>query len=496
MVTHVGRNKPLDSVLKVNVKAKAAKGGMWFAATSFVGQGISWIFTFYVIRLLNPEDFGLMSMASLLTAYLQMFSELGIGAAIIQRPDVNQKSLSSVFWVALGVGVIMGVAAFGLAYPTSWVFSESRLVPVTQLISILFVINALSTVPYHLLSRQFEFKKLGLVDIVSMTLASVISLYLALNGYGVYALIWTNIAMAATKMVLLYVASRWRPSLHFSYQEVKPFMGYGIVMAFSGTAQRLFETLDRLVIGRFFGAEQLGAYGSAMNIANMPLDKIWPIFRQILFPLFSRMRDEKEGAISIYLSTLTHYLLIVSPIYLGGAILSHDLILVVLGEKWIGMAPLFQIFCLVKFFHVLAAYHTMLENTSGRHRAALLFNMATAFLVPAAMWVCARQSFSASISVWYTVYPLLCVAWLVWGTQKNGISFRVYTAALFKGGISAFVMSLVLIVFRESEFSMYFASNIEKLAVQIGVGALVYLLFVFFFQRQLVVGAYRALRQR
>jgi len=468
---------------------------MWFAATSIVGQGISWIFTFYVIRILNPEDFGLMSMASLLTAYLQIFSELGIGAAIIQRAEITQRSLSSVFWLTLTIGTLMGAATFGLAYPTAWIFSNEELIHVTQFISVLFLIGSLGTVPYHLLARQFEFKKIGFINIIAAVVSSVISVYLALEGYGVYALIWTNVSLNATKTILYFTISKWRPDFHFSFAEVKPFLGYGAIMALSNTSMRMFETLDRLVIGRFFGAFQLGTYTNAMTISNMPLDKVWPIFNQILFPLLSRLREDRDNCHQVYLGTLTSYLLIVTPIYFGSAIVANDLVLVVLGEKWISLTPLFTIFCFTKLFQVLTSYHMVLDYTSGRPHSALWLNLTAATLIPGCMWFGASISFDASVATWFTVYPLLCIGWLIWSLKKNEIGMSLYLRAIAQGSMASIVMYVALLAIRHLPYIEQMPAGIERLMILIASGAAVFVTVVSLFQRPLVKKAIDAIRK-
>jgi PST family polysaccharide transporter len=425
-----------------------------------------------------------------------MFSELGIGAAIIQRSEVDQKSLSSVFWLTLAVGTTMGVAAFGLAWPTAWTFNNPELVPVTQFVSILFLITALGTVPYHLLARQFEFKKIGLINIVATVVSSTLSVYLALKGYGVYTLIWTTIALNGTKTLLYFFFSKWRPSLYYSFDEVKPFLSYGIIMALSSTSQRMFETLDRLVIGRFFGPHQLGSYTNAMTISNMPLDKIWPVFNQILFPLLSRLRDNREECMQVYLGTLTNYLLIVTPIYLGSSIVADDLVLVVLGQKWLALAPLFQMFCFVKLLHVLTAYHMVLEYTSGRQRSAMWLNFVAALLIPGAMWLGAQHSFNSSIAAWYTVYPALCLSWLAWSLHRNGIALTRYLTAILKGSIAAITMFALLLTFTHMPQYALLPSGMYRLIAMIGAGGLIFVVFIAAFQRAQIKGAVQALRNR
>lgn len=479
-----------------DIASKATSGGLWFAATTFTGQLVSWFFTFYVIRLLDPKDFGMMTMASLLTAYLQMFSELGLGAAIIQQREVNQRSLSSAFWLLLGIGVVMGGTTLLLAYPTAWIFSNEELIPITQLISILFIVGALSTVPYHLLAREFQFKTIGLINLVATLISSALSVTMALNGYGVYALIWTTISLSTIKATLFFIASRWRPSLHYAFADVRSYLSYGIVMALSGTSLKLYQTLDKLVIGRFFGETQLGLYQNAINISSIALDKIWPLFQQVLFPLFSRLREDKQHCNRVYLETLKNYLLVVSPIYLGSAIVAEDLILVVLGEKWLTMTPLFQVFCIVKLFQVLTAYHVTLDTTTGMHKSALFFNFASALLIPGLMWVGAYRSFDGSLLPWISAYPALCIGWLTWSLRKNGIGILEYLRTLTQGFFASIAMSATLLIYKALDPFPHVAVALERLLLEIGIAAVAFALIVAIFQRPMIISTVNLIRNK
>lgn len=475
--------------------AKGTKDSAWFAGLSLAGQAISWGFTFYVIRRLDPSDFGLMTMASLLTAYLQMFSELGVGAAIIQRPELTQKSLSSVFWLALGVGLTMAVATYFLAYPTAIIFSEKAVIPVTQLIAVLFVLGALTTVPYHLLAREFELKKIGIVNLCATVVSGAISVVLAIKGYGVFALIFAHISTSTIKAILFFVASKWRPSPYFSFNEVRPFLKYGIVMALSGTSSRLFETLDKLVIGRYFGANQLGLYGNALSISNMPLEKIWPIFQQTLFPLLAKIHREKGQLESIYLNILKHYLLIVTPIYLGGFIVADDLIVCVLGEKWAALTPLFQMFCIIKLFQVLSSYHTVLENVSGGHVPAFLFNLLLAIVIPLAIWWGAQYSFKHSMLPWILIYPVLCILWLIFGLRRNNICLKKYAITVYRGSLSAMIMFFALLPLKAWATPSHL-THFEKLGYTALMGLILFSLSIWLFQRPMVVATIKLIRTR
>jgi O-antigen/teichoic acid export membrane protein len=480
----------------MELQEKAAKSGIWFAAISFLTQAVSWAFTFYVIRLLDPKDYGLMTMASFLTAYLQVFAGLGLGSAIVQRETITEREVNSVFWFSLAFGVLMGLVAFMFAYPTAWLFDEPRVIPVTQLVGVLFVISALTTVPHNLLTRQFELKKVALINMVAVLVSSVASVGLALQGYGVYTLIWANIILNSLKMILLFGASGFRPKWHYSHREVRPYLGYGLYLALSGAAMRLFQMMDKLIVGKLFGATQLGLYGNAMTIASMPIDKISPVYQQVSFPLFARLQTSAHQYYESYLEIARHYLLVMSPIYLGSIVVSSELIHVVLGEKWMPMALMFQAFCVVKLFEVLTSYQSVLFNATGRHRSVFWFNLVLVVLIPAGIYIAARHSFEATIWPWITLYPLACLIWLLWGLHKAELSVLAYLRAIFDGTKAALLMFAVLWIAKHTIVDSLVSNDWERLVVLIVIGAVIFVAFLMLFQRTLVDQAMRTLRWR
>ncbi len=187
----------------MSVRKKAFKGASWLALFKFFKQMFSWIITILVARILVPGDYGLMEMATVLTGYAAMFSELGLGAAIIQKPTLNQNELSSIFWFAFGISILLGISCFGLAYPTALIFNEPRVISIAQLASVSFILNGLQIVPLNLLKKEIEFKKLGMIELIS-TIVSCSSMYfMAIIGAGVWTLIGGRLISYLTSLILI-----------------------------------------------------------------------------------------------------------------------------------------------------------------------------------------------------------------------------------------------------------------------------------------------------
>lgn len=480
----------------MNVFAKAASSGRSYAVLTVFSQALSWGFTFFVIRLLDPRDYGLMTMASFLTAYLQMFSGLGLGAAIVQREKVTDGELQSVFWFSLAVGLGMGALAIAMAHPTAWLFNEPRVIPVTYLIGPLFVISALATVPANVLTRNFELRTVGWVNIASVIISSLASVYMALNGYGVFTLIWANIILNASKAALLLMASSWRPRFHFSRAELHPYLHYGIYVALSGAAARLFQSMDKLVIGRIFGAHQLGLYGNAMTLASMPIDKISPLFQQVAFPLFSRLQGDPKASYRSYLDIGRHYMLLVAPIYFGAFAIAPDLIEVVLGARWVPITFLFQVFCVVKLIEALTSYQSTLLQAIGKHRTVFWFSIVLVIAIPLALLVAAQHSFAAVAAPWLTLYPVASAAWLFWTLRGSDLPVRDYLRSIFEGSKAAIAMFVVVMLARVLLIEFTSVGQLARLLLLVAIGGISFGAFVLCFQRDLVAQALRTMFPR
>mgnify|MGYP000008669903 CR=1 FL=1 len=167
----------------------AFKQGIWLAFFKATSQVVSWIITIIIAHILVPEDYGLMDMATVLTGYVGLFSELGLGAAIVQKEKVTDEELSNVFWFTVFVGLLLGTICITLAYPTVMIFNEKKILRVTQSVSLLYIISSILIVPLNILEREFRFKTIGFIDALSIVISCLMMVIIAKMGGGVWTLI-------------------------------------------------------------------------------------------------------------------------------------------------------------------------------------------------------------------------------------------------------------------------------------------------------------------
>ena len=174
---------------EISIERKVFKGVSWLATFKLLSQIFSWAVTIAVARMLVPGDYGLMEMATVITGYAMIFSELGLGSAIIHKPKLTQNELSSLFWFLVGFSIILSIGAYFASYPTAYIFNEPRVIPVTKSVSILFMISGFQILPLALLNKELEFKKVGLIELIGVIFSSVAMYLLAFFEAGVWTLI-------------------------------------------------------------------------------------------------------------------------------------------------------------------------------------------------------------------------------------------------------------------------------------------------------------------
>lgn len=478
---------------------QAYKGASWLAFFTFISQGFSWLITFWVARLLSPNDYGLMALTTIFTGYAAWFSELGLGSAIIQREDPSQEDLSSIFWFNICVGVLLAMACFPIASISAWYFDEPRLLNLTRTVAVIFLINGIRIVPGNLLRKNMKFKKLGFFNMVAVFTSCsymVISAYL---GVGVWALLGGQIVLAIVNTLLVFVVAKWSPSWHFSIKEVISYIQYGVKIAIGRTLFYITDNSDKFIVGKKLGSVDVGYYSFALQLSQLPTEKITVMINQISFPLFSKLQNSKEEFNKHYLKIIKIIATLVLPLFVGGFLVAEELIFVVLGEKWSPIIVLFKYICLAQIMTSLSAINNIVHNALGKAELSMYFNGLCAILMPVSFFIAAAYyGLNAMIFPWCTTYFLLCAAWIYFTLCRLEISVLKYFSNMQYIFISIGLMFLAVngFTFYSSILPWGNAGYISTLAYKIAVGGIVYVGTLALFDRELFRDLYELKRSK
>jgi O-antigen/teichoic acid export membrane protein len=475
----------------ISIVKSAFRGGMWLSAFTLVGQCVSWSTTLVVARLLSPSDYGLMDMAFILGGYVQVFFEMGIGAAIIQRKEVSDEELSSVFWALLWWASLLAVLCLALAYPTVLVFNEPRILHVTQSISILFILGALFIVPNALLKRRLRFKALGVLQSVTTVVSCAAMLVLAYLGAGVWTLMGGFLIRSLTQVILGFSISGWRPKLHFSRIEALPFLRFGLPVVGGNSLQYIYARAPVFFAGRAFSATVLGYYSLAFQLASIPNDKIVGLLSHVSYPVLSRLQNDDASLREFLLRFSQLIAFLVLPMYCGAIFLAGDLIPWLLGPKWLPAVVHFRILC-VGFIALAVNKPIELANTAqGRPLWVLWFQAACALVMTTGFWLSVASGSPVYLALpWVIAYIPIQFVYARISLRKIGIPIRDFGRQFLGPAVGTSTMVLFLCACRlgfQAAFTSVSTTGLAYIVMCVLLGLIWYACYLFLFNRVFLV---------
>jgi len=341
-------------------------GVRWSAASKYGAQAMQFVVSIVLARLLAPEYFGLLGMAVVVTNFAKVFRNLGFGSAIVQRKTIDDRLLSTLFWVNLAMYLLVGGVVAGISPVASWMYSDPRVGPLVAVLSVNFVFGGLTTIPTAILNRQMAFNKLAVREIAAVVINGATALTLALLGWGVWALVAGSLAGAASEMILINLLQPFRPRLAFDASGLKQCLGFGLNLTGFSIFNYFARNADKLIIGIFLGPVAVGYYVLAYRLMLLPRDALSRVVTRVLFPAFSRRQDDNERLANVYLRACGAIAFITFPMMAGLAVVARPFVEVVLGDKWLPAVPLIWILAPVGAFQSLAAVRSQVFLAKGR----------------------------------------------------------------------------------------------------------------------------------
>lgn len=339
--------------LKGDLKGRSVSGGL----ITLTSQGAQFLLqsasTVVLARLLVPADFGLVAMVTAITGVAQGFADLGLSEATIQREQISHGQVSTLFWINVGVGLLLMMVTVALAPVLVLFYREPRLRNITVLVSLTFLIGALRVQHDALLKRQMRFRSVAIRDVTSSVLAVTVGIIMAWRGAGYWALAALPLMLNFAQMALSWSMSRWIPGLPRRDAPVGSLLSFGGGVAGSYLIMNLNRSTDNILVGWYWGAGPLGLYSRAYNLLMLP-------FRQLIFPAssvavsaFSRTQSDGDRFARYYLRAVNLMMWISTPIFGFLFVVAEPLIVLTLGGKWRDAAPVFQLLALSALGQVL-----------------------------------------------------------------------------------------------------------------------------------------------
>lgn len=332
--------------LHADLKGRSVRGGTLSLVAQVAQVLVQSVATIVLARLLTPADFGLVAMVTSITAIATGFADLGLTEATIQRRHISHRQVSTLFWINTGMGLILTLITAAMAPVLAWFYKEPRLVGITLVISVSFLIGGLRGQHNALLKRQMRFTSVAIRDITAALVAVPVAVILAMKGFGYWAIVSLPLTLNTAQLLITWWMVKWRPGLPHHDPEVRSLVSFGGNVAASYVVFNWLRNADNVLIGWYWGAAPLGYYSRAFNLLTMALSQVTGPVSSVALPALSRVHSDPELFAKYYLRITNLIGWVVAGLFSFLFVAAKPIIVITLGPKWIAAAPVFQLLAL------------------------------------------------------------------------------------------------------------------------------------------------------
>jgi PST family polysaccharide transporter len=338
----------------------------WTAGAKIAQQALQFVLSAVLMRLLGPSAFGLVGMVLVFSGFAAIFSEMGFGSALVQRQDISEAHRSTVFWLTVGIGLLLGGILFATAPLIAAFYKEPLLKPMSRWIALSFMLTAPGMVSRSLLTKAMRFDVLAKVDVAALAVSGAVAAAMAATGAGVWSLVAQQLVSAGVTSGLLFWFGRWRPHMLWSSRAGRELFGYGAGLTGFNVVNYWARSADKLLIGNLLGSVALGLYSRAYSLMLLPLTQVVSVVTPVMFPAMSSIKDDRERLRRAFLRMLSLLTFITFPMMTGLFVVAQPFVLTLFGSKWAEVVPLIQILCFVGMLQVLANPVGLIYTSQGR----------------------------------------------------------------------------------------------------------------------------------
>jgi len=426
-----------------DLKERTLRGGF----AKVCAQGVSFILRIgslmVLARLLDPKDFGLVGMVTAVTGVFSLFKDAGLSLSTVQRATITNEQVSTLFWINMLVGAVLGLLSLGVAPILASFYQEPRLFWVTAALATGFLFNAAGVQHSALLQRDMRFGTLSAIEIISLLVSIAVGIGMAIGGYGYWALVGMAVISPAVSTLCLWSIATWVPGVPHRGVGIGSMVRFGGTVTLNGLVVYIAYNLEKVLLGRFWGAEALGIYGRAYQLVNIPTENLNSASGGVVFAALSRLQGDPNRFKNYFLKGYSVVLAMTLPITIACALFADDIILIFLGPKWIEAIPIFQL--LTPTILVFALINPMwwLLVSVGLVGRSLKIALVIAPLVIAAYVIGLPYGPSGVALAYSTVMTLWLVPHIAWCVHGTMISLRDLVQIFRRPFLSAIVAAAV-----------------------------------------------------
>ena len=434
-------------------------------------QTVSFVVSIVLARILEPNAYGTVALITVFTTIMQVFVDSGLGNALIQKKDADDIDFSTVFYVNIAFCSFLYLVMWFLAPAIAGFYRDPHLIPYIRVLSLTIVVSGIKNVQQAYVSRNMLFKKFFFATLGGTLGAAVIGIAMALNGFGVWALIAQQLFNLTVDTLILWITVPWRPRKQFSLTRLSTMFSYGWKLLASTLLDTGYNNLRQLLIGRIYSRADLAYYNQGDKFPTIIITNINSSIDSVLLPAMAHEQDDKTRIHDMTRRSITISTYIMGPLLIGMAACAESIVHIILTDKWIFCVPYMRIFSICYLFYPIHTANLNAIKAMGRSDIFLKLEIIKKIVGMAILLISIR------ISVMAIAYSLLlstAISMIInsWPNRELlGYDFYSQMKDIFSNLILAVIMGIVVYMEKWLISNMY-----VRLIVQIISGAVIYLL--------------------
>lgn len=453
------------------LKKEAITGVKWTSLSTGVKAFLQIFQLIILARFLSAEDFGLVAIVMVVIGFSQLFMDMGISNAIIHKQNITDIQLSSLYWLNILSGAILTIIVFLIAPMVSIFYNEVAIIPLLQLLSFSFLINATGNQYRVLLIKELKFNTLAKIELSAEIGAFICAVVLAVKGFGAYSLVYaTLVNVIISNVILLIIGIKThKPKMVYQHKEIIGFLTFGLYQMGQKSIVYFNNQFDVILIGKLLGTEVLGIYSIIKQLVMRPAQVINLIVAKVTFPIMAKIQDDISRLRSVYLKLINYLSSINFPIYILMVVLGSSLVPVLLGEKWINSIEIFQILSI--YILVRSTMHPAgsLLLSRGRADVGFWWSVAELSLMPLIIYISSNWGI-VGVSVGLLIFQILMLFpnWYFIVRKMCGANFIEYFYVQLQPLIAAFLSIVITFLLIGNSIENYLINIISYTIIFLG----------------------------
>lgn len=461
-----------------NSKKSIAIGIFWTLSERFMSQIVSVIVTIILTRLLLPEDYGVISVITVIITILNVFMTSGFSASLIQQEDVGQIDYSTVLYFSVFLGIILYAGVFVCSPILADFYKLPQLELVLKVLALKIPLSALNSVQQAYVSRNMLFKKFFISTVSATIVSGVIGVTMAYNNYGVWSLVAQDLSNVVTISLVLWYSVGWRPTFQFSFLRLKKLFGFGVKIFIQTFFNTVYANIRSLLIGGFYSPTDLAYYTKGNQYPNLIVTNVDNAISKTMFPVMSREQNDLKKVKHLTRRTIQVSSYIMSPILIGFFVCAKQIVSIVMTDKWLPAVPYIRIICICLL--IRASQTSILQAIKSIGRSDIVLRMD----IPVRIFALIILIFTIRYGVIYIAISEIVVEFLALLIYSH-YSFKLLNYSyfeIFSDFFKNIILSVIMGIFVYFVGENIALSTLVILVIQILAGIIAYLLLSVFFK--------------